>query len=194
MANRSEVAQLASDTNDALMTPIAGCRFFRFGRFKDDRGYFAKPFATPFLEGLGIDFRVAETFFSESSAGVLRGMHFQVPPHDHNKIVVCLGGRVLDLVLDLRIGSSTFGKTFACELSADEPLALFIPKGLAHGFYTLSDSSLMAYWVDAPYSKEHDLGIRWNSVGFSWPHPAPVISARDLTFPAFSEFDSPFRL
>jgi len=181
------------ETIDSMTTSIPGCRFFRYGYFKDERGYFAKPFANPQLEGLGLPFQVAETFFSESAAGVLRGLHFQVPPFDHNKIVVCLRGRVLDLVLDLRVGSPTFGKTFACELSAEEPIALFIPRGLAHGFYSRSDASLMAYWVDAPYSKEHDLGIRWDSVGFSWPDRAPVVSVRDQTFPTFQELRSPFR-
>lgn len=180
-------------SGEHLQSEIPGVRLLPFKQFQDERGIFNKPFATPSLEENGIRFTVAETFFSNSPAGVLRGLHFQVPPFEHNKIVVCLNGQVLDIVVDLRVGSPTFGKHLHFELSANRPHALFIPKGLAHGFYSLSDQSLMAYWVDAPYSQAHDTGIHWYSTKFSWPNKSPLVSGRDSAFPKLSDFKSPFR-
>ncbi len=153
-----------------------------FPSSSDLRGQFLKPFSKKLLP----DFDVQECFFSHSTRGVLRGMHFQLPPFEQDKLVVCLSGRVLDVALDLRNGS-----LYSTELSADQPRALFIPKGFAHGFYALDDA-LLGYWVNSSYSAEHDQGIRWDSFGFNWPLKRPVLSERDKRLPKLSEFVSPF--
>lgn len=135
---------------------------------------------------------VREEFFSTSSKDVLRGMHFQTPPHAHQKLIYCITGRVLDVLLDLRRSSPTYGQSIALELSAANRHVLFVPVGFAHGFLSLEDHSCLVYKTDAVHAPQHDAGIRWDSFGFDWPADSPLISGRDLTHPEFSEFRSPF--
>ena len=122
---------------------------------------------------------VKEEFFSTSAAAVLRGMHFQMPPHAHQKIVYCLTGRVLDVVLDLRKSSPTFGKSASFELSARNRHIVHIPEGFAHGFLSQDDSSCLIYKTDAVYSSDCDTGILLSSFGFNWNVMDPIISERD---------------
>src|SRR5204863_1808973 len=110
-----------------------------------------------------------------SAKGVVRGMHFQVPPAAHAKLVYCAHGRVLDVVLDMRRQSPRFGQVFSRELDAAKSELLFIPAGLAHGFLSLEDDSLMVYKTDHVYAAEHDQGIAWDSFGFKWPLDQPPI-------------------
>jgi len=170
---------------------IEGVILIRADVFSDERGTFTKCVeASEFRkQGLMLDF--VEEYYSFSNAGVLRGMHFQFPPLDHDKFVYCASGRVLDVVLDLRQKSLSYKKYFSVELSAENGLALYIPKGCAHGFLALDDS-IMIYKVGTPYSPEHDSGIRWNSFGFEWPVRVPVISKRDSVHLVLDEFRSPF--
>lgn len=158
---------------------------------EDARGRFVKTFhAGAFSEhGLRDDFR--EEYYSTSATNVLRGMHFQTPPHDHAKLVYCLQGRVFDAVVDLRVGSPTFGRAFSLELNARDANALYVPQGLAHGFYALEPSTLV-YKVTSEYAPEHDGGIHWASTEVAWPGAQPLISERDSRFPRLSEFASPF--
>lgn len=144
-----------------------------------------------FEHGLPLVWR--EMYISSSHQGVIRGMHFQIPPHDHNKLVCCIQGRVWDVVVDLRCGSPTYGKYFATYLDENEGKQLLIPKGCAHGFLSLSDQSMLVYAVDSEYSREHDKGIRWDSCNIAWPllYP-PILSDRDQSFPALNEFVTPF--
>ena len=175
-------------------TDIPGLQIIRVKRTIDPRGLFIKPFSNQLLAQHGIQFDVKETFFSVSSERVLRGMHFQSPPHQHAKLVFCLAGRVLDVILDLRVDSSAFGRTSAMKLDAKDPTLIYIPPGLAHGFYTESHDSLLGYWVDSAYSEANDLGILWNSIDFKWPDQKPILSERDLTFPSLKDFSSPFSM
>jgi dTDP-4-dehydrorhamnose 3,5-epimerase/CDP-3, 6-dideoxy-D-glycero-D-glycero-4-hexulose-5-epimerase len=119
-------------------------------------------------------------------------MHFQLPPHQHAKIVFCPHGAILDVIVDLRKGSATFGQCFSHELSQENSLAFYIPEGFAHGFKALTDDALTYYLVTSEYSKDHDTGIRYDSVGFDWEVKNPIISERDLSFPGIDAFNSPF--
>ena len=119
-------------------------------------------------------------------------MHFQTPPHDHAKIVYCPQGNIMDVIVDLRRSSATYGQHLATELSSENHLAYYIPEGFAHGFKALTEQAMTYYLVSSEYHKEHDMGIRYDSFGFDWQCSHPIISDRDLSFHAFSEFISPF--
>ena len=119
-------------------------------------------------------------------------MHFQIPPHDHSKLVYCVHGKVFDAVVDLRVSSSTYGKYDTTELDSETINVLYIPAGLAHGFYTISERAIMIYKVGTMYSSEYDTGILWNSLGIPWPDENPIISDRDNQFIEFDQFKSPF--
>src|SRR5581483_7390979 len=140
--------------------------------------------------GLRTDF--AEEYYTVSHVRVLRGLHFQVPPHDHAKLVYCAAGRVLDVALDLRVGSPAFGRHVRAELSAADGNALYLPPGLAHGFYVLEAPALMVYNQTSVYAREHDAGVRWDSAGIPWPDADPILSDRDRSFPALADFRTPF--
>lgn len=172
--------------------PLPGAKILRPFVFEDARGNFVKPFHEGQLAEHGIAMTVREEFFSTSAKDVLRGMHFQVPPHAHQKLIYCISGRVLDVLLDLRRSSPTFGRSVGIELSAANHHVLHLPVGIAHGFLSLEDGSCLVYKTDAVHAPQHDMGIRWDSFGFEWPAAAPLISGRDLTHPLFPEFSSPF--
>lgn len=158
----------------------------------DARGHFVKTFhAGEFLDH-GIEFSVAESFFSVSHRNVLRGMHFQNPPAAHAKLVYCPVGAILDVVIDLRRTSPTYGRHHAFELSAKNNAIIYVPKGFAHGFLSLHDGSVTVYGTTEVYSAKNDSGIRWDSIGFNWPDRDPVVSVRDLALPGLAGFDSPF--
>ncbi len=160
--------------------------------FEDQRGTFVKTYHQGLFADLGISFTPREEFYSISHRGVLRGMHFQLPPAAHSKLVYCTRGRVLDVVVDLRRGSPAFQQTFSRELSGAAPELVFIPVGFAHGFLSLEDNSLMYYATDHGHSPQHDAGIAWNSFGFDWPIMQPLLSQRDQKFQGFNDFSSPF--
>ncbi|NDV63047.1 dTDP-4-dehydrorhamnose 3,5-epimerase [Puniceicoccales bacterium CK1056] len=177
---------------EIIEEPLPGLKIVKPRQFCDDRGEFIKTFHSGLWKKLGLSFALEEEFFSVSKLNVLRGMHFQLPPHAHNKVVYCVSGSVLDVVVDLRTGSPTFGKSASIELSGDNRLIFFIPIGFAHGFLSLSDDSCMIYKTDMVYAPEHDTGIRWDSFGFNWPGDSFEISDRDQGFAKMNEFDSPF--
>lgn len=159
---------------------------------RDERGEFVKMYHRSNFADLGINFNVAEEFFSTSRKGVVRGMHLQLPPAAHTKVVFCLEGSVQDVVVDLRRSSPTFGRAYAVELNDRNRHALFIPPGFAHGFLTLSNVAVMYYLSDAEHAPASDAGIHWNSFGFSWNVSAPILSLRDQQLPALADFASPF--
>lgn len=174
-------------------TEIDGCFLYKNNLFKDHRGSFTKVFSAETFKSIGMDISVAEVFFSNSHKNVIRGMHFQAPPHDQVKIVSCLTGHVLDVVLDLRPRSTTFGKAIGFELTPFNESTIIIPKGCAHGFYSFEDNSIISYIVETNHDKAADQGVHWNSFGFKWPSADPLISSRDLQMPSFNEFKTPFR-
>jgi len=141
-------------------------------------------------KGLRFDFR--EQYYSTSGIHVLRGMHFQAPPFDHEKLVYCQSGIALDVILDLRKGSPTYGKATSVSLEAESADGVYVPRGCAHGFLSLSNGTTLLYNVTVEYDKEHDSGILWSSIPFAWPVQNPTTSTRDSAFPLLEGYDSPF--
>lgn len=174
--------------------PLAlhGCGLVRSPLHRDERGAFRKPFRASAFEALGLAERFVEVFWSASRRGVVRGLHFQAPPHAHDKLVHCVHGRVFDAVVDLRRGSPTYGRSAWLELSAVDDVSLFVPAGLAHGFCALTDGAVVVYHVTSEHEPSADTGIRWDSAGIPWPEPAPLVSARDRGFPPLDGYESPF--
>ena len=177
---------------DAEETSLPGClRICPIVR-ADRRGTFVKTFHVEEFRQLGLPTSFAEEYFSVSQHGVLRGLHFQIPPMEHEKIVYCAQGEVLDAVGDLRRGSPTYGRHELFHLCAEEGTMIYIPKGMAHGFYVLSENALMMYQVTSVYAPDCDAGVRWDSAGIPWNTVHPILSERDTSFPPLDEFVSPF--
>lgn len=173
-------------------TGIPGCVLLRPRVFEDERGRLVKTFhADSFSElGLSADFR--EEYYSVSRQGVLRGLHFQLPPHAHVKCVTCLQGSLFDVVVDLRTRSPTYRQHYTVTLDDRECAMLYIPPGLAHGFYTLSETALFLNRTTTVYNAAADTGIRWDSCDVDWPDAAPVLSEKDRDMQALDDFESPF--
>lgn len=160
--------------------------------FSDLRGQFVKTFNDTAFKERGIDFVTRESYFSVSAKDVIRGMHFHVPPHEHDKIVFCPHGAILDVLVDLRKGEGSYGQVYSALLSAANHKAFFIPRGFAHGFRSLEEQSVTYYLVSGEYVAAADGGIAYDSIGFDWACTLPVISDRDRQFPSLADFDSPF--
>ncbi len=175
-----------------IKTNIAGCFEIYPDVFKDERGAFVKTFHQDIFDKHGLTTDFAEEYYSCSKKGVLRGFHFQLPPHDYVKIVYCVFGTVMDAVVDLRKGSRTYGQHAVFELSGEKANALYLERGLAHGYYVMSDFAIVMYKVTTIYAPEHDFGILWNSAGVPWPDDMPILSKRDKGFPPLCQFESPF--
>jgi len=155
----------------------------------DGRGAFGKPYALPNAWGIQLD--VQEIFWSASARGVLRGMHFQLPPRPLNKVVWVSRGSIVDVVVDVRRGP-TFGSVTEYRLDAATGASVWVPIGFAHGFQSLEDDTIVNYAVDAPYLPDLDTGVRWDTVDYDWPLPPGAMSPRDQGFVALADFDSPF--
>jgi dTDP-4-dehydrorhamnose 3,5-epimerase len=175
-------------------TNIPGCFHISPNVSTDNRGNFVKTFHRELFEQQGLETDWREEYYSTSCKGVLRGLHFQLPPHDHAKLVYCTSGEVLDVVLDLRTGSPSYGNHAMFQLNSVDAHMIYIPKGCAHGFYTVSEQATMMYKVSTEYAPDQDAGLLWNSVGISWPDDNPIMSGRDKAFLEFSDFLSPFFL
>jgi len=176
-----------------IETKLPGCYELEPNVFKDERGLFVKTFHEEIFKERGLATEFAEEYYSFSHKGVLRGLHFQTPPMDHAKMVYCVSGKVKDVVLDLRVGSPTYGKYELFDLNSDKCNIIYIPTGMAHGFYVDSESALLMYKVTTIYSPENDSGILWSSAGIPWGDDTPIISNRDAGFPSLADFKSPFR-
>lgn len=177
---------------DLLPTKIPGCYEMNVKKFSDNRGSFVKTFHKDGFLKNHLEVQFDEDYYSVSHKGVLRGLHFQLPPNDHIKVVYCVSGEVMDVVVDLRVGSPTFGAYEIFQLSADKLNMVYIPKGLAHGFYACKEPAIVMYKASTVYSPESDCGIHWDSLGIPWPDKTPIISERDSQFPSFEQFSSPF--
>ena len=175
-----------------IETPIKGLYILETINFQDIRGGFQKLFNFDFFKENNLDTDFKEFYYSVSQKYVIRGMHFQLPPFDHTKLVYVSRGKIKDVVLDIRKDSKTYGKYFSIELDDNKAQYMYIPKGLAHGFVSLEDGSIVNYAQTSCYSKEHDCGILYNSFGFDWGIENPIISGRDTTFEKLENFKSPF--
>ncbi|MCW3074949.1 MAG: dTDP-4-dehydrorhamnose 3,5-epimerase [Flaviaesturariibacter sp.] len=159
--------------------------------FEDDRGYFFEAYNEKRFKEAGIACDFIQDNQSKSSYGVIRGLHYQLPPYAQSKLVRVLEGSIIDVAVDLRKGSPTFGKQFSIELSADNKKQLFIPHGFAHGFSVLSQIAIVLYKCDQYYNKQSEAGIRFNdeTLAIDWgiPPSQAVISEKDAILPAFSD-------
>lgn len=173
-------------------TNIPGCLKIDLPIFRDDRGSFLKIFHLSSFERLGLTTQFSEEYVSVSKKNVIRGMHFQTPPHEHDKIVYCLDGTITDVVLDIRKKSPTYGQYEVFALNAENPSAIFIPKGCAHGFLATSQVATLLYRVGTEHASESDLGIKWDSFGYNWDVKNPIISKRDQLHKPLLDFESPF--
>ncbi len=177
-------------------TAIPGIKILEPQIFEDSRGYFFESFSQKVFSKAVKDITFVQDNESKSSYGVLRGLHFQVPPFAQAKLVRVIEGRVLDVAVDIRKGSPTYGKWVSCELSEENHRQLFIPKGFAHGFSVLSDTAIFQYKCDEFYNHQSEGAIIWNDpqLHIDWKLPSSdvVLSDKDKSNPLFSEFDSPF--
>ena len=181
-----------------IKTEISDVYIIEPSVFGDARGYFLESYNQKKFEEV-----VGKTSFvqdneSKSSKGVLRGLHFQKPPFQQAKLVRCIEGEVLDVAVDIRKNSKTYGKHISVKLSGENKHQLFVPRGFAHGFIVISDNATIAYKVDNTYAPNYDAGIRWNDkeLNIQWGmlEYQVLVSKKDAELPFFSEFESPFKL
>ncbi len=158
----------------------------------DQRGYFTKHYQQSALKAI-FEKPFVESYYSVSVKGAIRGMHYQAPPYAHIKLVVVPKGSITDVVVDLRGNSATYGRYETFDLNEKNRLGLLIPEGLAHGFLSREDNTIVFYQQSSEYHPESDKGILWNSFGYDWRITNPVISERDKSFMQFSEYDRYYR-
>lgn len=190
-----------NSTQPELVSPLdptlPDVKLVRPRRHGDARGYFIETYNQSTLARAGIcDVFVQDNQSRSESAGTVRGLHFQTPPFAQAKLVRCTVGRMLDIVVDIRVGSPTYGQHARVELSGDNAWQLYIPVGFAHGFVTLVPGTEIQYKVSAGYSAAHDAGILWNDPQLAIPWPvavdAAVLSDKDRKMPRLADYRSPF--
>jgi dTDP-4-dehydrorhamnose 3,5-epimerase len=179
---------------DLRPTSIPGCYEVIPEFHEDARGCLGKTYTRSEFEARGAGRDFEEHFYTWSQARVLRGLHFQTPPSAAGKLVTCLHGRVLDAALDLRRDSPAFGRHILLELDGSVGAGLFLPIGVAHGFYVLSGPALLTYAMTAPYDPAHDEGVLWSSAGIPWPDSRPLVSSRDAALPLLADFSAVFEM
>ena len=164
--------------------------------FQDDRGYFMETYKESWFQENFPNIHFVQDNESKSEYGVLRGLHFQHPPYSQTKLVRVIEGEVLDVAVDLRKNSPTYGAHESIVLSAENKTQFLVPKGFAHGFLVLSETAIFSYKVDQLYAPEYDAGLFWNDsdLGINWgiPHKDIKLSAKDLEQPSLKTFNSPF--
>lgn len=177
-----------------VSTELTGAFIVEQDVHKDARGAFVKIFQESVFRDNNLETEFVEQYYTRSREDVIRGMHFQIPPKDHAKLVTVIQGTIMDVIMDIRKGSPTYGKCASFELSRENRRSIYIPRGFAHGFCTLSEMAIAYYMVTSEYAPDCDCGIRFDSIDFKWPIPAcdAIVSERDRGFVGFSEFESPF--
>lgn len=173
-------------------TPLKDCYIIEPTVFEDERGYFYEKYNEHKFEELtGMNGHFVQDNISKSSYGVLRGLHLQKGEHAQAKLVSCLEGRVFDVAVDLRKDSPTFGKWFGVELTAENKIQFYVPRGFGHGFSVLSETAVFAYKCDNFYHKETEGGVLWNdtALNIDWrlPESDVILSAKDAVMPTFEE-------
>lgn len=181
---------------EVIKTDIEGPVIIEPRIFKDNRGYFFEVYSQKEFDEKVMQVNFVQDNQSMSTYGVIRGLHFQRPPFTQSKLVRCVRGAVLDVVVDIRKGSSTFGKHVAVELTEENHRQFFIPRGFAHGFAVLSDVAIFEYKCDNFYAPQADAGIllKDESLGIDWriPLEKAILSEKDLKHPLLKDFDTPF--
>lgn len=169
-------------------TPLPGAFLIEIQKIGDDRGFFGRSWCRREMQQAGLDADIAQINTSLSrQAGTLRGLHFQLAPYQESKLIRCTRGAVFDVIVDLRPDSPTFRRWFGAELTQDNHLALYSPKGFAQGFITLRDDSEITYFASDPYAPGQDRGVRFDdpAFGIQWPMPPAVLSDKDRHWPDF---------
>ena len=172
-------------------TPINGLYIIELNPFNDLRGQLIKPFNSfQYKQGAPTDINVdiKEVWFTKSNLNVIRAMHLQVGELACEKIVSVIRGKVMDVILDIREDSPTYGSVFSIELSEDFPKSVYIPIGCAHGYKVLQDESVVMYLSTQDHSGKDDIGIRYDSFGYDWQLENPIISEKDANLPVFGEY------
>ena len=179
---------------DVTTTNIKGLLVIKPRVFGDERGYFFESFRDDLMKSNGVSPKFVQDNQSMSSKGILRGLHFQKDPFSQGKLVRVIKGSVLDVAVDIRKKSPTYGQHFSLELNEENKTMFYIPPGFAHGFLTLEDDTLFSYKCTNYYNKELEGSIRWNSklLNINWGIENPILSSKDSTAPTFDEFQSPF--
>ena len=181
---------------EVFKTPIEGLLVIEPTIFRDARGYFVETYNEQRYREAGVDATFVQDNKSCSSFGVVRGLHFQRPPFTQSKLVRCVKGRVLDVAVDIRKGSPTYGQHVAVELTEDNHRQFFVPRGFAHGFAVLSETAVFQYKCDNFYAPEADGGIsiKDESLGIDWMIPTEnaILSDKDIKHVCLKDFDSPF--
>lgn len=162
--------------------------------FRDERGFFFETFKYSEFANAGIRESFVQDNHSQSSKGVLRGLHYQLNPKAQGKLLRCSKGRIFDVAVDIRKGSPSYGKWVGLELSEEDNNMIYIPPGFAHGFLTLSEKADVLYKCTEEYSPEHERGIAWNDpdINIDWPVQYPILSTKDLKYPALKGADNDF--
>tara|TARA_B100000780_G_C21055281_1_gene423940 strand:- start:615 stop:1169 length:555 start_codon:yes stop_codon:yes gene_type:complete len=180
-----------------IKTPILDVYIIEPSVFGDHRGYFLESFNLEKFEENVCSIKFVQDNESKSTKGVLRGLHFQKPPFQQAKLVRCIKGKVMDVAVDIRKGSPTYGKHVVVELSGENKRQLFIPRGFAHGFLVLSESAIFAYKVDNTYAPEYDAGIRYDdkelNIDWGLTDVKVQLSEKDENSLFFKDLDSPFK-
>ena len=167
---------------------IKGAYIIELEKNEDERGFFARSFCQKEFKEHGIDFNIAQCNVSyNNKKGTLRGMHYQSAPFEEAKLVSCIRGRIYDVIIDLRKNSNTYCKWLAIELSEENNKVLYVPKGLAHGFQTLENNSIVFYQMSEFFNPEYSQGIGWDDSLFSiiWPLDSRIISIKDKKLPSY---------
>lgn len=179
-----------------LETGFPGLLVFEPAVFNDSRGYFYESYNEQTFAQAGVNYRFVQDNQAKSGYGVIRGLHYQLEPHAQVKLVRAISGTILDVVLDIRRGSPTYGKHFSIELSGENMRQLLIPAGFAHGYSVLSESAVMFYKCDALYHKASESGVRYNdpAISIDWKIPAgtEIVSEKDLKQPFFADCPNNF--
>lgn len=182
---------------EVIKTELEGVVIIEPKIFRDARGYFFESFSRKEFEEKVRKIAFVQDNESMSSYGVMRGLHFQLPPFTQSKLVRCVKGKVLDIAVDIRKGSPTFGKHVSVELSEDNHRQFFVPRGFAHGFAVLSETAVFQYKCDNFYAPQADGGISIldDSLGIDWKLPTDkvILSEKDTKHPLLKDFDSPFK-
>jgi len=174
---------------------IEGLRIFNPVAFRDQRGYFMELYNEQRLNNaINGEVSFVQDNISNSHKNVVRGLHFQAPPFAQGKLVKVLKGKIMDVVVDIRKESVTYGKHLKIELSEENRTQLWIPEGFAHGFIALEDNTLLSYKCTNYYSKAHEMALLWNDphLNIDWEIENPIVSEKDLQAPSFNSFKSPF--
>lgn len=180
---------------EIIKTSIEGLLIIKPDVFKDERGYFFESYNKERFLKHGLDMTFVQDNESKSGKGVLRGLHFQKPPYAQGKLVRVVKGSVLDVAVDIRKGSPTYGKWEATVLSEENKEMFWIPEGFAHGFVTLEENTVFTYKCTNVYNKESEGSLRWNDpdINIDWNIDNPILSEKDKISPLFKEFETPFK-